>query len=78
MKTKEEKLKIACEMVKNLTEENKKLKRKVANQRRQLKEFNRLEKEGQQAILAEETRIKLAARKQKKERVISAATIVAA
>ena len=54
MKTKEEKLKIACEMVKKLVEENKKLKRKVANQRRQLKEFNRLEKEGQQAILAEE------------------------
>lgn len=78
MKTKEEKLKIACEMVKNLVEENKKLKRKVANQRRQLKEFNRLEKEGQQAILAEETRIKLAARKQKKEKVISAATVVAA
>jgi hypothetical protein len=78
MKTKEEKLKIACEMVKNLVEENKKLKRKVANQRRQLKEFNRLEKEGQQAILAEETRIKLAARKQKKEKIISAATVVAA
>jgi hypothetical protein len=77
MKTKEEKLKIACEMVKNLVEENKKLKRKVANQRRQLKEFNRLEKEGQQAILAEETRIKLAARKQKKEKIISAATVVA-
>ena len=67
MKTPEEKLKIACEMIKEQKITIERLSKKCSNQRRQLKNYDRLEREGRKAILAEETRIKLEARERARE-----------